>query len=311
MHSIDQVILNFDESSLNALNLFLGFVMFGVALNFNPKDLEIVTKKPRAFLVGIVCQFVLLPALACLIIKITQLPGSIALGLLLISSCPGGNLSNLFTSISEGNTALSVCMSGTSTMLSIIMTPFNLTLWGSFNESTAKILKEIHIDPVKTFITVLTILIAPLVIGLLVKIKYTWFANKFGKIFNALSFLSFLIFAGVAFANNYDHFINYIGMVFWPVFWTNLAGISIAFFIAKKFYLTQEDAQAISFEVGIQNAGFGLVLIFNFFGGIGGAAIVAAWWGIFHVLTGGSLALILLRFGKNLRYENKTMEILQ
>ncbi len=292
---IDQITLNFDARSLQLLNIVLGVVMFGIALNFETRDLKHVFRAPKPFIIGLLCQFLLLPALAFAVINIFSLAPSIGLGLLLVSTSPGGNLSNLFTSISGGNVALSVSMSGVSTMLSVIMTPLNLSFWGGLNPHTSALLKSISLDPLSTFVTVVTILIIPLILGLLTKMKFPALTQKVIPKFNFISFLAFFIFAFVGFLNNSQYFFLFIGKVFWPVFWTNVGALGLAILIALNLGLSVRDSKAIGFEVGVQNAGFALILVFNFFNGLGGMAVVAAWWGIWHVISGGSLAYFLKR----------------
>jgi BASS family bile acid:Na+ symporter len=294
--SVDEIQIHFDPAALTLLNIVLGIVMFGVALDINVDDFKHIFRNPKAKFIGLFCQFFLLPASAFAIISLMDPRPSIALGIILVASCPGGNLSNFFTSFSGGNTALSITMSAVSTLCSIIMTPFNIAFWGGMNPGTAQILQQIEIDHWSIFTTILTILVIPSILGILVKDKFPVFAEKAKKTFHIVSFLFFLVFVGIALKINFDHFMNYVGSAFWIVLLTNGWAVSLGLISGKLFKLSQRDTQAISFEIGIQNTAFGLILIFSFFNGLGGMAIIAAWWGIWHVISGGSLALF---WGRN------------
>jgi BASS family bile acid:Na+ symporter len=287
---IDAVRLNFSPENLQVLNIAIAVIMFGVALDIHPNDFRSVMRSPRASLVGLGCQFLLLPAIAfglCLLLKPRP---SIALGLMLVAACPGGNFSNFLTHFARGNIALSVTMSSVSTAVSIVMTPLNLSFWGQLNPSTAALLKSITMDPKDIFITVLQILILPLAAGMFVHLRFPPLAARLKRPFQIFSLVFLVIFIGLALSKNMDYFIRYIGMAAWIVALTNGLGLAMGYFTARLLGLSAYDARAVSIEVGIQNAGFGLILVFNFFNGLGGMALIAAWWGVWHLISGLAIA---------------------
>lgn len=287
---IDLVRLNFSPQSLQILNIAIAVIMFGVALDMHPDDFRRVLRSPRAPMIGLACQFLLLPALAfCLTLLFKPQP-SIALGLILVAACPGGNFSNFLTHFGGGNVALSVTMSSISTAVSILMTPLNLSFWGQMNPSTAALLKSIAMDPADIFITVLQILILPLVVGMVVHVKLPKLAQQLKKPFQIFSLLFLVTFIGLALSKNLTYFIQFIGMAAWIVAITNALALAMGYFTARGLKLTPYDARAVSIEVGIQNAGFGLILVFNFFNGLGGMALICAWWGVWHLISGLALA---------------------
>ncbi len=292
---IDAVRLNFSPESLQALNWVIAIIMFGVALDIHWRDFKAVFATPKAPLIGLCCQFVLLPAIACGLTLLLDLffpvaPG-IALGVILVAACPGGNFSNFLTHFSGGNTALSVTMSSISTLASIVMTPFNIGFWGQLNPHTAPLLKSISIDPWQVLTTVFSILILPLAAGMAFQHYRPGLSQKLKKPLQSLS----LIFLGVvivlALKNNFGYFLQYIGLAAGVVFIVNAVALTLGYSMSRLTRLSQADAQAVSFEVGIQNAGFGLILIFNFFDGLGGMALITAWWGVWHLISGLALAL--------------------
>ena len=288
--SIDQVQINFNPQALEIINYMIGFIIFGIALDMKFDDFKKVLYKPKAPVVGLLTQFFLLPAGAFVAISLFDLHPSIALGVILIASCPGGNLSNFLTNFSNGNTALSVSMSSISTMISVFMLPFNLSLWGSLNPETALILKDVELSFWAIFVTILKILIVPSILGMIVARKFPNVTQKIKKPFTILSILFFSAFVFGALFMNREHFFNHIDSFFWIVVFTNFLALSLGFFMGKLTRLPQKDVRAITFEIGVQNAALGLVMVFNFFEGLGGMAIVCAWWGVWHLVTGLSIA---------------------
>jgi bile acid:Na+ symporter, BASS family len=293
---IDQITLRFDQGSLLVLNVILGLVMFGVALDLKIDDFKRVAKEPKGPLIGLVAQFFLLPAFTYLLTRLLSPPPSVALGMILIAACPGGNLSNFIAHLAKGRTVLSISMTAVSTTAAIFMTPFNVTFWGRLNPDTAPILKNISLKPFEMFLTVGLILVLPLALGMFVGAKKPHWALKMRKPFKIFSLFSFFIFIVVAFHNNLDHFTAHVGKVFLPVLLQNAMALALGYFSAKLLKLRTDEARAVSIEVGIQNSALGLILIFNFFEGLGGMAIIAAWYGIWHIVAGLSLAGFWLKF---------------
>lgn len=289
--NIDDIQLNFNATSLTIMNILIGFIMFGVALDLKLADFKQSVKNPKPAIIGLCCQFVLLPAFTYLLVLIIQPRPSIALGLFLVAACPGGNLSNFLTYLARGNTPLSISMSAISTVLAIFMTPFNTLLWGSLYGPTDSLLKSFTISPQDLLITIFLMLGLPLAIGMYVNHKYPEKAQLINKWAKKASIVFFLGFVIVSLAANFTYFIEFIGMVALIVFIHNLLAITIGYTTSSLLKLPIADRRAISIEVGIQNSGLGLVLIFNFFDGLGGMAIVAAWWAIWHIVSGLTLAI--------------------
>jgi BASS family bile acid:Na+ symporter len=290
MTEIDAIRLNFSPESLVALNFILAFVMFGVALDMRPADFKGITAAPKAVLIGMAAQFLLLPATAWALTMVLRPQPSIALGVILVACCPGGNISNFLTHFARGNTALSVTMTAFSTVGALFFTPFNTALWGSLNPATAAILREIAIDPLEMFMAVAILLVVPALLGMGVAHRCPGLAARARKPFRILSLGVFALFVVLALGANWDYFLQYTHRVVIAVFLLNALGLGLGYAAAGAARLPEADRRAVSIEVGIQNSGLGLILIFNFFGGLGGMAITAAWWGIWHLLAGLSVA---------------------
>lgn len=295
MHAIDQVQLSFNPQSLALINWMLAIIMFGVALGIRPADFSRVLQVPAAAMVGLSCQFLLMPALASLLVWWIAPVPSIALGILLVSACPGGNLSNFLTSVAGGNAALSVSLSALSTLASIFMTPLNFLFWANLNPHTRTLLADISLSPIDILATVLTILVLPTIAGMLL---CRWQPQLAYRLLRPMRWLSLLLltgFIGGALYVNFDHFLAHVGSAFWVVFSVNACGLLLGYGLARALQVRIKEAKAISFETGIQNSGFGLVLVFQFFAGLGGMAVVAAWWGVWHLVSGIALALFWAR----------------
>ncbi len=287
---IDDITLNFDQSNLWALNLCLALIMFGISLDLKVEHFKRVIESPKSALVGLIAQFILLPFVTWLMVVMVQPQPSIALGMILMAACPGGGVANFLTHLSKGNTALSVSLTAIGTFLAIVMTPFNLALWGSLYEPTSVLLKEIHLDAFDLFRSILLLAGLPLSIGMLFAHYFPTAASKIVKAVKPLSIIIFVAFIVMAFSNNIDHFMTYIHTVVFIVFIHNIVALLTGYLTAKTFRLPLADQKSIAIETGIQNSGLGLFLIFSFFGGLGGMAFVSAWWGIWHIVSGLTIA---------------------
>ena len=287
---IDSIKINFDTEGLWVLNIAIAVIMFGVALGITVDDFKRLFKKPKIVFVGVFSQFFLLPAFTFLAIILIKPHPSFALGMMMIAACPGGNVSNFFSKMAGGNAALSVSLTAFATLVCIVMTPLNLQFWGSLYEPTNAILKTVALSPFDLFKLVSLILGIPLVCGMLVKHHYTVLASKIEKVLKPLSMLVFITLIFIAFSQNLDIFTEYIHHVFLLVVFHNIFAYILGFYTAKSFGLNKKDTKTIAIETGIQNGGLGLLLIFGFFEGLGGMALLAAFWGIWDVFSGMALA---------------------
>jgi BASS family bile acid:Na+ symporter len=287
---IDDIQLNFNPTTLVLMNILIGFIMFGVALDLKPTDFKRTFRSPKPFIIGLSAQFVIMPALTFLLVIVLQPQPSIALGMFLVAAAPGGNLSNFLTHLAKGNTPLSISMSAVSTALAIVMTPLNTMIWGSLYGPTREILRSFVINPIDLVQTIIILLGIPLALGMFVNHKAPEWSSKASRWMKRFSIVFFLLFVAGALAANFNYFLEFVGMVVVAVFLHNLIAILTGYFSARAFKLPEQDRRAIAIEIGIQNSGLALILVFNFFDGLGGMAIVAAWWSIWHIVTGLTLA---------------------
>ena len=288
--AVDAISLRFSEGALFALNIVIGGMMYGMALDLDLQDVKRTLRAPKGPAIGLVAQFLLLPAFTFLLTLVLPVTPSMALGMILIAACPGGNLSNVMTWLAGGNTGLSVTMTGISTIAAIVMTPLNLALWGSLHPETAAILRTVHLDPLAVLSNVATILGLPLVLGVLTSRRWPRLVERIRKPFKLLSAGVFISFVGVALVANWDNFLQAVGLVALGVFLHNALALGLGYGAAWATGLPERDRRAVSIEVGIQNSAIALVLIFAFFDGLGGMAIIAGWWGVWHIVAGLTVA---------------------
>jgi len=290
MNEIDQIVLHFDDQSVFHMNLSLGFIMFGVALRLSPGDFLMVFKQPKSVLLGFLSQFLVLPFLTFLLVWLFQPTPSMALGMILVAACPGGNISNFMTCLAGGNGALSVSMTAIASLLAVFMTPLNVTLWGGLYLPTARLLQEVSLSFWDMAGIVSMILVVPMIVGMAARQYFPKTAERLHPFMHYASILIFAAIVVMAFGANLDLFLRYIHLVVFIVLVHNASAILSGFGVAKLFKLNFQDQKTLAIETGIQNSGLGLGLIFAFFDGLGGMAIIAGWWGIWHIISGLSVA---------------------
>lgn len=299
---LDAIKVNMNEAGMNAINIVLAFVMFGVALGIKPKTFVDIVKKPQSIILGIICQLILLPALTFLLTITFKnwISPMIALGMILVASCPGGNISNFITSLSRGNTELSVSLTAFNTAACIFTTPLNFSFWGRMYLNFAEkrmLLPELEIPFWEIFKTIVILLGIPLVLGMLCSQYLPKVAQTLKKPMQYLSVAFFILMVVLTFGNNIDAFMKCIRYIFLIVFVHNLLALGIGFGTGTLFKVPYKDRRTVTIETGIQNSGLGLVLLFNtaifdpmIWANNGGMVVITAWWGVWHIVSGLTLA---------------------
>ncbi len=277
------------------MNVAIAFIMFGVALSIKPEHFKTLVLNPKPVILGVISQYVLLPALTFLLVMIIRPSTAVAMGMILVAACPGGNVSNLISSISKSNITLSVSLTALTTVMSLFMTPFNFAFWGSLYAKHSPLLVPITIDPVEMFRTVFLILGIPVILGMFVGMKFPKFTKRIDKTVQTVSILFFVGFIVAALAGNFSLFLRYIHLIFFLVLLHNGLAYVSGYYFPKSLKVNEINCRTISIETGIQNSGLGLALIFNprIFPPeleLGGMAFIAAWWGIWHIIAGLMLA---------------------
>lgn len=308
LESLSSVTINFGEGGMMIVNIILAFVMFGVALGIKTQTFKDVFRNPKSVIVGLLMQWIGLPAvtfIVCLILNPVITP-MVALGMILVACCPGGNISNFISSLSKGNIELSVYMTAVSTAFAPIITPLNFFVWGNLYSQIVSIRAQIptlHIPFMPMLEQILLLLGVPIVLGL-VFAKY--FPNATKKITKPAQIISILLFIGmviVSFSQNFQIIVDNIIYIFFIVLLHNACALSTGYLGGTLAKLPQRDRRSLTVEVGIQNSGLGLILLFNpaifppevWHSHYGGMLLITAWWGIWHIVSGLTVAYLFRR----------------
>ncbi len=285
----------FNPASLIMLNAILALMMFGVSLSLRVEDFKRIMLYPVAPLAGLFAQFLLLPLATCLFTWALNIEPELALGMILVASCPGGSFSNIMTWLARGNVAVSVSMTAVSSLAATVLTPLNFAFYGWLNPHTREYLTQITIEPTSILLLVLLVLALPLVLGMLTGRKFPKLVARSEKPLRIVSLLVFLAFVAIAFSNNFALFIERFNSFFWLVVAHNLLALSLGYGMGRALKLPVADRRAVTMEVGIQNSGLGLVILFTFFPQAGGMMLITAFWGVWHLVSGLTLSQIWAR----------------
>lgn len=291
MENLDLIKVNFSPDQLFLLNICLAFIVFGIALDMRVSDFKYLVKNPKAAIVGLVSQLVLLPILTILLIYAFSPPTSLALGMLLIGVCPGGTTSNFMVHLAKANTALSLTLTSVVTIGAIAITPVVFSLLTPLIPGTEDLQTNIYVSPKDMVLTITQLIILPLIVGMSLNHYFEKATDAIRKPVRLISLVLFFGFVIFAVKGNWDNIVNYLGGIFIIVLVYNTLALAMGYYWSRLNGLNKYDAQAISIETGIQNSGLALILIFNFFDGLGGMAMVAAWWGVWHLISGFGIAM--------------------
>ena len=301
--AIDAIEVNLNAGGMNTINIVLAFVMFGVALGIKPKMFVEVFKKPKSVLLGACSQLLLLPVFTCGLALLfgKWISPMMGLGMVLVAACPGGNISNFMTSLAKGNVELSVSLTAISTALAVLMTPFNFWLWGNIYLHTASnIAGDVPVLAIPlwdVFKTIFILLGIPLTLGILTSQFLPKVANALKKPLQWISIVFFLVMVVLAFKGNMEAFMKCVKYIFVVVLIHNFLALTLGYTVATVGKLPFRDRRTLTIETGIQNSGLGLVLLLgtSIFAGFpphGGMLVITAWWGIWHIISGLTVATI-------------------
>lgn len=308
LESLNELTINFGGGGMLIVNIILAFVMFGVALGIKPQTFRDVFKNPKSVILGILLQWVALPAVTFTIALILNslITPMIALGMILVACCPGGNISNFMSSLSKGNTELSVSMTAITTAFAPLITPFNFYFWGSLYSQVIALNSDIPVlvIPFLPMLEQIILLLGvPIVLGLLFSRFFPNATKKITKPAQVMSILLFLAMATVSFSQNFQLIVDNIIYVFFIVLLHNASALGTGYLGGTLAKTSIKDRRSLTIEIGIQNSGLGLILLFNpaifppeiWHGHYGGMLFITAWWGIWHIVSGLTVAYLFRR----------------
>ena len=239
------------------VNTLLGIVMFGMGLTLKPEDFKVVFSRPKDVIIGCIAQFTLMPFLAWALTQLFHLPTELAIGVILVGTCPGGTSSNVMTYLSKGDVALSVGMTAVSTVLAPFLTPLLTLLYAG---------QRVDVNPVNMFLSIVKVVLVPIALGFVV--------NHFFH----------------AFTQNAVRVLPLVSTTAIVVILHNLLGYLTGFGVGKLLKLDSTKCRAISIEVGMQNSGLATSLAAAHFAQYPLATIPGAVFSVWHNISGAVLA---------------------
>ena len=274
------------------LSLVLATMVFAVALELRVADFKRVAETPRAVVAGLVPQFLLLPGATWIATLLLDLPPNTEAAMILVACCPGGSLSNVVTHVGRGNTALSISISAVAAVMALFLTPFNFTWMVSTNPATAGWLRELSIDPSGIWWSLLALLAVPMSLGLWIAHRWVRLAAAIRKPLGNFSLVALLAFIVLGLIKERHLLTAQIAPQLLIVVLHNAAGLALGWAAATAFRVPVRDRRAIMIEGGMQNSGLALGIIAVQFNADLGMVIVASLWGMWHIVSGLSLAFL-------------------
>ena len=291
MEAIDQAPFNFDPRLGLIVGIMVGFLVFAVALDLTWEQLRRVVRSPKAPGIGLFAQFGILPAVAFGAgMYLTDVP-SVALGLLLVTCCPGGALSNYLTGVARGDVATSISMTTVSTLFSLVLTPLLFALWASMNPSTRAALADIQMNPKQVVMTLLIMLIVPVTAGMLLRAKRPDIADRIRLWTRRIAGLVFAVVVVMIIGGNIKSLALVAEVALLPVLLTFALAIAFGWGLARLSGLVAADRRAVAIEVAFQNVALALGMGIAFFPALAGVAAVSILWGVVHLVFGSGLAI--------------------
>ena len=289
---LDRLQIELDPVGQAGLAIALILMMFSIALGLSSSDFRLLRRRPGLFVAGVLTQVVGLPLMTFLLILALQPPASIALGMIVVACCPGGASSNMLTYLGGGNVAYSVSLTTTSSLLSAILTPASILFWTQAYAPTADLLESVDVSPAVFLTQTMVLLAIPLAVGMIVAVRVPALAYAVRR---------WTAPAGVlALAGVIAYGVWYFYDTLWPALPLiggiavvhNAAAFLLGFGVALLLRAERSSRRALTFEVGIQNSGLAIVILLGQLKGQGGAAALAAIWGVWHLVAGMALATL-------------------
>jgi BASS family bile acid:Na+ symporter len=272
------------------VNTLLGIVMFGMGLTLRPNDFKVVFSRPKDVITGCIAQFTIMPLLAFLLTKIFNLPTELAIGVILVGTCPGGTSSNVMTFLSKGDVALSVGMTAVSTILAPFLTPLLTLLFAG---------AKVDVNIVSMFLSIVQVVILPIVLGFIINHFFSKITQQIVEILPLISTTAIVAIVAAVVSANSSKILTSGLLIIAVVICHNVCGYLLGFGIGKALKLDTTKCRAISIEVGMQNSGLATSLAATHFAEYPLATIPGAVFSVWHNISGAILANIFRRMDKN------------
>lgn len=290
--ALDQLVITMDPRAQIVLAVAIVIMMFAIALGLRVEHFAFLRKDPKQFFGGLAAQIIALPAVTILLASILQPAPSIALGMIVVAACPGGNVSNFMSYAARGDTAYSVSLTAASSIIAALWTPAAILLWSGLYPPTSELLDTIEFDRVSFILQTTLLLAAPLCAGM----ATAWFRRDLAeKIRKPLALFGAFLLAGVVIQGTIDFWPILIAgwtLIMIPVILHNATAFVLGAGIGRALGASKARRRSLTIEVGIQNAGLAIVLLIAQLKGLGGAAAIAAVWGVWHLFAGGAMVAL-------------------
>ena len=277
---------SFAWMSTSSITPMLGVVMFGMGLTLTPSDFNPVLQHPKDILVGELAQFLIMPSLAWMLCKLLALPEELALGVILVGCCPGGTASNVICYLAKGDVALSVAMTGVSTLLAPIVTPALVWLLAG---------KSVEVDITGMFLSIVQVVIMPIVLGFAVNHYFRQTTQRIVPLLTMFSTLSIAFIIGIIVAHNSASILACSLIVAVAVILHNILGLALGYGLSALTGSESPKRSAIAIEVGMQNSGLATSLAATHFAMFPMAAVPGAMFSVWHNFSGSIAAQIFRR----------------
>ena len=290
--AIDQLTIDMGTSSEILMSVTLALMMLAVALGLKPVHFSFFKTNPRHYFIGVLTQIIGLPLVTLILVNILNPMPSLALGMILVACCPGGNISNLLVLFARGNTALSVSLTATSSLLAAFLTPVSILFWSGLYTPTRDLLRTIDFDAIGFLIQTMMILGLPIIVGMLMVRFVPNLSRRIQKPLGLLAAIALIAIILIAFYK-YRELIPKLGLLIIPlVVLHNAIALGLGYFAGWSSRADTPTRRALTFEIGIQNSGLGFVILVTQLSGLGGAAAITGMWGLWHIVAGGFLVMI-------------------
>ena len=255
--------------------------MLGMGLTLSLDDFRGVAKMPGCVVLGFAAQYTLMPLIGWLVATVLQLEPAMAVGIILVASCPGGMASNMISYLARANVALSVILTLASTMMSFIFTP----MWCSWLAG-----KYVPVNALEMSLSALKLVVAPVVIGVLIRWKLPRTADKIGACGPTIAVVAFTLVSGGIVAASADAIAANFGILALAAFLLHVIGFVAGYIVTKLFRFGEIEARTVSIEVGMQNGGMAASLAREHFPTMPLASAAAVFSGVMQNILGGLLA---------------------
>ena len=272
------------------VNYLLGIVMFGMGLTLKLNDFKVVFSRPKDVIIGCLAQFIIMPLLAFILTKVFNLPPELAVGVILVGTCPGGTSSNVMTYLSKGDVALSVGMTAVSTILAPLLTPILTKIYAD---------QTVDVNLLNMFLSIVKVVLVPIVLGFVINHFFEKFTQQIVRILPLISTIAIIMIVATVVSHNAQRLMTCGFLVIIVVILHNILGYACGYGVGKVLKLDRTKCRALSIEVGMQNSGLATSLAATHFAGMALATVPGAVFSVWHNISGAVYANILARSARD------------